>query len=107
MPIRPIDMATVAPRSQETANQQLSNQHRSEQAQANLQNEFAQQVKDGVELVIQSSKSENTEYRYDAKEKGNGSYSQQKKKRRKQKKQENAIQSEQEKNIGSGFDIKI
>lgn len=74
MPIRPIDIITIAPKSQEAANQQLGEQHRLQQNQNNMENSFQQHIKQNTEQVVQYTPSENSPYRYDAKEKGNGSY---------------------------------
>lgn len=85
-------MITVAPRSQEASNQQIHEQHRAETAQSNVAQQFGKHVREGSEVVIQTSKGEQTEYRYDAKEKGNGSYHANKHKREKKgKKKKNRI----------------
>lgn len=105
MPIRPIDMITVAPRSQEAANQQINEHHRTESAQSNVAQQFGKHVKDSAEVVIQTSKGEQTEYRYDAKEKGNGSFHGGNQKRNAKK--EEAEKKKTEEIKLSNFDIKI
>ena len=70
MPIRPIDMISIAPRSQEAAQQQMSDHNRLMHANENAQQSFSKHVKDGAEVVMKPEKSEQQEYRYDAKEKG-------------------------------------
>lgn len=104
MPIRPIDMITVAPRSQEASQQHVHEQHRASTAQSNVAQQFGKHVKEGSEVVIQTSKGEQTEYRYDAKEKGNGSYHGGNHKRGQKNKKEN---QETEEIKLSNFDIKI
>lgn len=106
MPIRPIDMITVAPRSQEASNQQIHEQHRAETAQSNVAQQFGKHVREGSEVVIQTSKGEQTEYRYDAKEKGNGSYHANKHKREKKGKEEKEQNKTEEIKL-SNFDIRI
>lgn len=105
MPIRPIDIVSIAPKSQEAANQQLANQQRASQSQTNMQNQFQQHIRNSSEQVVHAAKGENKEYRYDAKEKGNGSYSRQQGK--KKKKDEDAEKSSNDKVVTSSFDIKI
>lgn len=104
MPIRPIDMISIAPRSQEAANQHLNSQNKAEHAQSNMVQQFSKHVKENAEVVIQASKGEQKEYRYDAKEKGNGSYSGQNNKGKKKKNEG----EKKPKEIKQGnFDIKI
>lgn len=106
MPIRPIDMISIAPRSQEAAQQQMSDHNRLMHANENAQQSFSKHVKDGAEVVIKSEKSEQHEYRYDAKEKGNGSYKGSGDKGKKKSKDKNG--KKQEETIKqSNFDIKI
>lgn len=109
MSIRPIDIITIAPKSQEAANQQLGEQHRLQQNQSNMENSFQQHIKQSTEQVVQYTPSENSPYRYDAKEKGNGSYQDTKNKKRKKEGKDNKKSSEKKKEegIGGGFDIKV
>lgn len=106
MPIRPIDMMSVAPRSQEASQQHVNAQHKAEHAQQSMAQQFSKHVKAEAEVVIETSKSEQNEYRYDAKEKGNNSYSGQKKRKGKGKKGENAGEKTEEIKLNS-FDIRI
>lgn len=100
-------MITVAPRSQEASQQHLSEHHRMESAQSNVAEQFGKHVKSNAEVVIHSSKSEQNEYRYDAKEKGNGNYHGNGKKRKNIKQdEENKAKKTEEIKI-SNFDIKI
>lgn len=48
---------------------------RSQQEQIHIQSQFSNQVKHDGQMTVKTLKSENDEYRYDAKEKGNNSYS--------------------------------
>lgn len=108
MSIRPIDIITIAPKSQEAANQQLGEQHRMQQTQTNMENSFQQHIKQNTEQVVQYTPSENSPYRYDAKEKGNGSYQESKNKKKKDdKKEKKGKREKSEETIGGSFDIKI
>ena len=107
MPITPIDLATVAPKSQETfiTKQPEVQKPLTDHANANLQIE--QKVQKQSDTVIMSQKGENPEYRYDAKD-GSGnsaSYSGGQKQSKKQKK--DIPKTEYEKKFGRGIDIRI
>ena len=109
MSIRPIDIITIAPKSQEAANQQLGEQHRLQQNQSNMEHTFQNHIKQSTEQVVQYTPSENSPYRYDAKEKGNGSYQENKKKGKKNEQKDDKKNSKKkaENSIGGGFDMKI
>ncbi len=109
MSIRPIDVITIAPKSQEAANQQLGEQHRLQQNQTNMANNFQQHIKQNTEQVVKYTPSENSPYRYDAKEKGNGSYQESKNKKPKKDGEDGKKNSKEKKDesTSGGFDIKI
>ena len=107
MPITPIDLATVAPKSQETfiAKQPEVQKPLTDMANANVQTEQKVQKQSDTVTVLQ--KGDNPEYRYDAKD-GSGnsaSYSGGKNHQRKQK--NNAPKTEYKKKLGQGIDIRI
>lgn len=104
MAIRPIDMLVMPNRSQEASQQQNSNNARQVHAQGNINAQFSTEVRHNSEQTVKMTKSENDEYRYDAKEKGNTSYhgSQGKKK----KKEESSAEKQTQIKI-SNFDIRI
>lgn len=68
MPITPIDLATIAPKSQETfiTKQPEVQKPTTDHINANVQTE--QKVQKQSDTVIMSQKGENPEYRYDAKD---------------------------------------
>ena len=105
MPIRPIDMISVAPRSQEASHQQINDQQRMTSAQENVVQQFGKHVRNSAEVVVQTSKGEQKEYRYDAKEKGNGKYSGESKKKKKRVDDKDTNKPKEIKL--SNFDIKI
>lgn len=85
MSITPIDMATMAPKSQEVTlhKQQESQKPFQEQLQASSQ--FKNEIRQNSRQTVKTSKGDNPEYRYDAKEKGNNSYNGNKQKKKKEK----------------------
>jgi hypothetical protein len=74
MPIRPIDIISIPNRSQEASLVHHESIQRAQQAHSQLNEKFNKDVKHNSEQTVKTAKSENTEYRYDAKEKGNNSY---------------------------------
>lgn len=105
MPITPIEMYTMTPKSQEA-----SFQHRADQVRAaNQEQEYANQVQEHVHETLTKTtgteRSENEAYRYDAKEKGNGSYQESKGNKKKEEKKEGK-ESGGEKSR-HGFDVRI
>lgn len=104
MAIRPIDMLVMPNRSQEASLQQNANNAKQTHAQGSINAQFGMQVRHNSEQTVKMTKSENNEYRYDAKEKGNSSYHSSG--GRKKKKEE--ASSETPKQIKtSNFDIRI
>lgn len=106
MPIRPIDMLSMAPRSQEASNQHVANQNKVNHAQEAVAEQFGRHVKENSEVVVQTVKGEEIEYRYDAKEKGNGCY-QGKGKSKQNSKKNDKDKKKPEDTKKSQFDIKI
>lgn len=101
MSIRPIDVITIPPKSQEASTQQQSNQHRLTYAQEQANVQFNKEVQHNTQKTVETNKSEKKEEKYDAKEKGHNTY--QKKNSSKKKNEET-----EEKQIKiSNFDIKI
>lgn len=106
MSIRPIDMMVMPNRSQEASQQQNVNNARQVHAQDSIQAQFSTEVRHNSEQTVKMEKSENNEYRYDAKEKGNSSYHGSQGKNKKKNKE--SASSEKEKRIKmSNFDIRI
>ena len=99
-------MITVAPRSQEASQQHVNEQHKASTAQSNVAQQFGEHVRNSAEVVVQTSKGEEKEYRYDAKERGNGSYHSGNHKKN-QKKKEKQEENKTDEIKLSNFDIKI
>lgn len=103
MPITPIEVITMAPKSQEASHFKQNEVQKTFAEHTQLAASYSKETKHNSQQTIKATKSENNEYRYDAKEKGNGSYSEQEKENKK-KKQE----TDKDKEIRlSNFDIKI
>lgn len=106
MPITQLDMISMAPKSQEASQIKHTETVRTAHEQAQISTDFKKEVKHNSMQTTKATKSEIAEYRYDAKEKGNNTYSypyQQQKKKKKQdgdKKENTPIKL-------SNFDIKI
>lgn len=101
MPIRPIDLISIAPRSQEASQQHVSEQNRLQHAHDSAAIQFGEHIKEESESVVRMVKGEKAKYQYDAKEKGKG----QKKSSKKKKKQDNKGKNNAEQR--ENFDIKI
>lgn len=105
MSITPIEIVSYAPKSQETMMQkhQEINKPQTDKQQAEVV--VNTQILKNLTQTVKLSKGENTEYRYDAKEKGRGSYGDSKKKK------EQEEEEKEKKPEGKGFltslDIRI
>ena len=104
MPITPIEIAAMAPKSQEAS----LYKHQESQKPLNDQIVIGQQINNHIkhnsQQTVETIKSENKEYRYDAKEKGNNSYSGSKEKK---KKKNNKGAAPKDKFRSGSIDIKI
>lgn len=103
MSIPPIERALVPQKSQEASQLQYANQQKQAHAQDQTVVQYHNTLRQNTQQTVKMTKSENNEYRYDAKNKGNGSYS--------GKKQEGKKKQEEEKKekpvFTRGFDIRI
>ena len=84
MPITPIEIAAMAPKSQEASHYKQHDSQRPINEQAQISSQIKNEIHHNNIQAVKTNKSENKEYRYDAKEKGNNSYagSNQKKKQK-------------------------
>ncbi|MDF2608555.1 MAG: hypothetical protein K0R92_29 [Lachnospiraceae bacterium] len=106
MPIKPIDIVTMAPKSQEVSQYKHQESQRTLNEQAQLNNQFNSQIKHNNQQTVKTLKGDNQEYRYDAKEKGNNPHHQKKNKKDKEKNSNSETTPKDKINPGS-FDIKI
>lgn len=101
MPISRIDMISIAPKSQEVTQHRQGEISKSFAEHVQIQAGFNKEITHNSQQTVKSTKSENKEKRFDAKEKGSNSYEGQGTKRQKQ-------ESKEETEIKlSSFDIKI
>ncbi len=106
MPIMPIDLATVAPKSQETfiAKQPEVQKPLTDQNNAIVQTE--NKVQKQSDSVIMTQRGDNPEYRYDAKD-GSGNSASYSGNSQNQEKRQKEQKTEMEKKFGQGIDIRI
>lgn len=107
MPIKPIDIVTMPPKSQEVSQYKHQESQKFLNDQTQLSNQFSHHIEHNNSQIVKTLKGENPEYRYDAKEKGNNSYTgSQKNKKEKDKNSEKNKVIEDKFHSGS-IDIKI
>lgn len=105
MSIPPIERALVPPKSQEASQIQHAHQQKQTHAQEQLGVQYQSNLQHNSQKTVKMTKSENNEYRYDAKEKGNGKFAGQKKGGSQKKEQE---EEQKGKSVPvSGFDMRI
>ena len=104
--ITPIEMYTMVPKSQEVSNIHSQNNAKNVAMQQNGMQELASEARHHEQQVVQTTSSQNPEYRYDAKEQGNGSY-QDGQKKKKKKEDESEHTEEKITSKKHGFDIRI
>lgn len=102
--MRPVENITMAPKSQEVSQIQQNMHNRNQANQANISGGFANEVKKNSQQTVKTSKGENNQFLYDAKNKGNGNFY----KDDKRKKDKTSKENEQDNEIKtSNFDVKI
>lgn len=101
MPIRPIDIM----KSQEVSQLKHLESHRSQQEQVQIGKSFQNLIANESARPNQTTKSENKDFRYDAKEKGTNSYTGSQGKRQEKKEEQPKDRKSPEKS--SGIDILI
>lgn len=74
MPIKPIDIVTMPPKSQEVSAYKHHEVQKPLNEQMHLNNQQNNEIRHNGQQTTKTVKSENREYRYDAKEKGNNSF---------------------------------
>lgn len=107
MTIRPVDLNGMIQRTQDVGNMKQQEDSRPVVQQHNIEIKQQKSEDQLAHQVTETAKGEKEEYRYDAKEKGNGSYEgkkQKKKEHKKEQKQDGAVLA---KNQSRSFDIKI
>lgn len=88
MPITPIETAVMAPKSQEASIYKHQENQKPFNEQMVIHQQHDRNVKHNSQQTVKTAKSDNNEYRYDAKEKGSNSYSGSKQNKKKKKQEE-------------------
>ena len=73
--IRPIDMQMLLPRTEAAGIEKQGEQQKILNANSDAANQVAKEIQHNSESVVQKDPNAFTEYKYDAKEEGNGTYS--------------------------------
>lgn len=103
MPMGPLDII----RTQEASQLKHIENQRTQHAQGQASKSFQTMVENQHNKPIETTKTENTEYRYDAKEKGNNQYYENNKKRKQNKEEKKETKDSKSEKKSSGFDILI
>jgi hypothetical protein len=103
MPITPIEIASMAPKSQEVTHYKVQESQRPMHEQALINSHIKNEIRHNNIQTVKTNQSENKEYRYDAKEKGNNSNTGSKQK----KKQNNKETAPKDISRTGSIDIKI
>lgn len=82
--IRPIDMQMLLPRTESAGTEKQAEQQKIVNANTDAATEAAKEAQHNSEAVIQKDPNEFTEYKYDAREEGNGTYRNPRKRKKKQ-----------------------
>lgn len=101
MPISRLDIISMAPKSQEVTQYKQGEVSKTFAEQVQIQAGFKKEIEHNNRQSVKSTKSENKQQRFDAKEKGSNSYEYQR-----GKKQKNEVEDKTEIKL-SKFDIKI
>ena len=104
MAIGPIEMTGMITRSQDISLFKQNEDNKPMIDQSNIQVNVQKKVQDQNQQVNQADNAEYHEYRYDAKEKGNGSYQENKNRNKKDKKKEDGTVVLKQ---TTGFDMRI
>jgi hypothetical protein len=102
--IRPVDFNGMMQMTQDVSNIKQQEDNRPALNQQNIGVVFEKQTDKQLKKVRDPQKTDQQEFRYDAKEKGSNSYSRQQKGKKKQPEQEKKVSVKEE---HSGFDVKI
>lgn len=105
MPINPIDMLSMAPKTQEVTQYKHAENQKTFNQQVEICAQFANEIKHNSKQTVKTTNNEDTEYRYDAKDKGNNSNSNQSQKKKKENEKDSTNKNYRIKT--SNFDIKI
>ncbi|SFR95982.1 hypothetical protein [Anaeromicropila populeti] len=104
MPIKPIDIYTMPPKSQEASQLQQGSMTRAATMNQQMNTHYQNETKHNLQKTVKAEQKENKNFRFDAKEKGSNEYKENYKKKKKAKEKEKSVVP---KNSGGNFDITI
>ena len=105
--ITPIEMYSMIPKSQEASMvHSAQNAKHTAQQQSGMQ-EIAHEARQNTQQIVHTSSADNPDFRYDAKEQGNGSYSSGEKKKKKKEDGSEPEKNDAKAENKGGFDIRI
>lgn len=105
MPINPIDVFTMPPKSQETSQFQKNHMDRAVNGEHIANQQFQEKVNKNMQKTVHAKEKEDKGFRFDAKEKGHNEYQDNRRKKEKDKQEE--TKSRYPSITGSSFDITI
>ena len=103
MPITPIEMLSIATKSQEASLVKQAQHQRPISEQISMEEKFNEDIKHRSEATVAPTKGDTPEFRYDAKERSNNPYYYQAQKKKEKKK----INDDKEQSCCCGIDIRI
>lgn len=104
MAIGPIEMTGMVTRTQDFSQFKVNEDNKAFLDQSNIYTNVQKKVQEQNKQVINPDNADYHEYRYDAKEKGNGTYQDNRKQKKKEEKEEDGTVTVKK---PSGFDIRI
>lgn len=106
MSIRPIDVYTMPPKSQETSQIQKNGQDRLVNGEQLANQQYQSSVSNNARKTVQAKEKDDKGFRFDAKEKGHNEYQDNRKKKKKEA-MSDENKSKYPRTNGSSFDITI
>ncbi len=104
----PIEMYTMVPKSQEASIVRQHEQNQNQAAQAGITSRIDSAIMQKSQQTVKTAESQKEDYRYDAKEKGNGTYEGNREKKKKDGKDEGKDEKSKDPSARpGGFDVRI
>lgn len=107
MSIRPIDLVTIAPKSQEVSQVHFNEMRGRDHAEAAVAQNFQRTEEHNKQRTVQAKKGDTREYKFDAKDSSGNSYYGNGKKKDKGKEENEKEKNRPHNPYAGGFDIKI
>lgn len=107
MPISMIDLASITPKSMEASATRVGEMAKEAGAQQSLGAAFNNDIKKNSQSTVKMTQAENPEYRFDAKEGGNGFYGQSSRKKKEHTEEKNEKEKASDPYAHGGFDVRI